>query len=51
MGSIHWVTMVILLNGVGRYTCISVVTRVEKPKPWMIIVPKLEIPPFGILAS
>jgi hypothetical protein len=25
------------------------VTRVEKPKPWMMMVPKLEIPPLGIL--
>lgn len=34
--------------GEGR-TCIRVVTRVENPKPWIIIVPKFEIPPLGML--
>lgn len=32
-----------------RRTCIRVVTRVENPKPWIIIVPKFEIPPLGML--
>lgn len=30
-------------------TCIKVVTRVEKPNPLIIMVPKLEIPPLGML--
>jgi hypothetical protein len=32
-----------------RRTCMRVVTRVENPKPWIIMVPKFEIPPFGML--
>jgi hypothetical protein len=27
-----------------------VVTNVENPNPWMMMVPKFEIPPLGILA-
>lgn len=30
-------------------TCIRVVTKVENPNPWMMMVPKFEIPPFGML--
>lgn len=33
------------------HTCIKVVTSVEKPKPLIMIVPKLEIPPLGMLPS
>lgn len=32
-----------------RRTCMRVVTRVENPKPWIIMVPKFEIPPLGML--
>lgn len=30
-------------------TCIRVVTNVENPNPLIMIVPKFEIPPLGIL--
>ncbi len=32
-----------------KHTCMRVVTRVENPKPWIMMVPKFEIPPLGIL--
>lgn len=31
--------------------CISIVTGVLKPNPWMINMPKLDIPLFGILQT
>jgi len=31
--------------------CMSVVTSVVKPKPLIMMVPKLDIPPFGILPA
>jgi len=31
--------------------CINVVTKVEKPKPLMMIVPKFEMPPLGTLQT
>lgn len=35
----------------GKLTCINVVTRVENPNPLIMMVPKLEIPPFGTLPA
>lgn len=32
-----------------KLTCIRVVTNVENPNPLIIMVPKFEIPPLGIL--